>query len=162
MKIGSFIVQYVSEKEWIVCKGYRFYKYYPDIGKMEYFSKVVDDKNALLSRFRLIRRFFRAEITHLYHFQNNNWMCIGRKALFKLNHTTGLFEKCATIAKGSRPMNLCQAIMVSIVITLSVRRCALCSRRIMDRLGLLHTRLLMVESITFMACLLILILGKYG
>ncbi len=109
MKIGSFIVQYVSEKEWIVCKGYRFYKYYPDIGKMEYFSKVVDDKNALLSRFRLIRRFFRAEITHLYHFQNNNWMCIGRKALFKLNHTTGLFEKCATIAKGSRPMNLCQA-----------------------------------------------------
>lgn len=105
----NFIVQYISQKEWIVSKGYRFYKYYPETDRLEYFSEVMDGKNGVLSRCRLIRRFFRAEITHLYHFQNENWMCIGKKALFKLNHATGKFEKCATIEKGTRPMNLCQA-----------------------------------------------------
>lgn len=109
MKRKKFVVQFVTTNEWIVNKGYKLYKYYPESDRLVYFSKVKDCKNAFLSRFPLTRRLFRAEITHLYHFQGNNWMCIGKKALFKLNHMTGLFEKCATIEKGSRPMNLCQA-----------------------------------------------------
>ena len=36
-------------------------------------------------------------------------MCIAKKALFKLNKSSGIFEKCHDIEKGSRPMNLCQA-----------------------------------------------------
>lgn len=109
MKIKQFIVLYVSDKEWIVSRGYKLYRYYPETDKLEYFSEVMDRKNAILSRYKLLRRFFRAEITHLYRFNNDNWMCIGKKALFKFNHKSGKFEKCAIIEKGSRPMNLCQA-----------------------------------------------------
>jgi len=35
-------------------------------------------------------------------------MCIAKKAIFKYNSTSGFFEKCCNIEKGSRPMNLCQ------------------------------------------------------
>lgn len=109
MKIKNFIVQYISDDCWLVSKGYRFYKYYPEEDKQYLFSNVDDGINAFLSQFKLTRRFFRAEITHLYHFRNDNWMCIAKKALFKYNKESGLFEKCETIEKGSRPMNLCQA-----------------------------------------------------
>ncbi len=104
-----FVVLYVSPKEWFVAKGYRLYRYNPVTGKKTYFSQLADKKNGLFSFCRLTRRLFRAEITHLYNFQNDTWICIAKKALFKMNKTNGLFEKCHAIEKGSRPMNLCQA-----------------------------------------------------
>ena len=38
-----------------------------------------------------------AELTQLYHFQNDTWMCIGVKALFKLNPSIKSFVKCCSI-----------------------------------------------------------------
>lgn len=105
----KFVALYVASKKWIVAKGYKLYWYNPETDKLSYFSRLVDRKNELFSTFSLTRRLFRAEITHLYHFQNDNWMCIAKKALFKYNPANGLFEKCCVIEKGSRPMNLCQA-----------------------------------------------------
>ncbi len=104
-----YIALYISSKGWIVSKGYRLYYYNPMTGKKKYFSRLVDGKNVLLSCNRFSRRLFRAEITHLYHFQNDTWMCIAKKALFRYNKESKLFEKCCDIEKGSRPMNLCQA-----------------------------------------------------
>ena len=69
---------------------------------------MVDSENQKKATFSLTRRLFRAEITHLYHFQHDNWMCIAKKALFRYNSGSGLFEKCHVIEKGARPMNLCQ------------------------------------------------------
>lgn len=109
IKKKNFVALYVTRKKWIVAKGYKLYWYNADTDKLSYFSRLVDKKNGLFSTFSLTRRLFRAEITHLYHFQNDNWMCIAKKALFKYNSANGLFEKCCTIEKGSRPMNLCQA-----------------------------------------------------
>lgn len=107
--IKHFVTLFVDKESWIVAKGYRLYHYDPKTNRLKYFSKIVGSRNGLLSRFSLTRRLFRAEITHLYHFQNDTWMCIARKALFRYNPKSKLFEKCCDIEKGSRPMNLCQA-----------------------------------------------------
>lgn len=109
MKTKRFIVQYISENMWVASKGYNLYYYNLEANKLDYFSRLADEKNGSLSFCRLLRRLFRAEITHLYHFQNDTWMCIAKKGLFRYNKESGLFEKCCDIEKGSRPMNLCQA-----------------------------------------------------
>lgn len=105
----NFVALYISQSYWIVSKGYRLYKYNPEKDKLTFFSRLVDSKNAFLSRFRLLRRLFRAEITNFYHFKDDTWMCIAKKAIFKYNKNSGLFEKCCSIEKGSKPMVLCQA-----------------------------------------------------
>lgn len=109
LKSKNFVTLYVSQSFWIVAKGYRLYKYNPETDKFTYFSRLQDSKNAFFSRFRLLRRLFRAEITNLYHFKDDTWMCIAKKAIFKYNAASGLFEKCCSIEKGSKPMALCQA-----------------------------------------------------
>lgn len=105
----NFIVQYVGLEDWIVTKGYKIYRYNIKTKQLSFFSKIRDNKNELLSNFSLLRRLFRAEITHLYHFQDDIWMCIAKNALFKYDKGSGFFEKCCDIEKGVRPMNLCQA-----------------------------------------------------
>ena len=105
----SLVTLYLDKDKWIVSRGYKLYHYNPQTGKKQCFSRLDDRKNSLLSACCLSRRLFRAEITHLYHFQNDTWMCIAKKALFRYNPESKLFEKCCDIEKGSRPMNLCQA-----------------------------------------------------
>ena len=107
---NDFVALDINCNDWIVVRGYRLYHFSPNIGKLRFFARIQDKKNAFFSMFPITRRLFRAEITHLYHFQNDTWMCIAKKALFRYNKGNGLFEKCCDIEKGSRPMNLCQAI----------------------------------------------------
>ena len=104
-----FVVQYISNSKWVISKGYKLYTYDPITDTKKMFSRLVNRKNGILSAFMLTRRLFRAEITHLYHFQNDTWMCIAKNGIFKYNNKNLLFEKCCDIEKGSRPMNLCQA-----------------------------------------------------
>lgn len=101
-------ILYISSDFFVVADGYSLFKCLVSSGKAENFAKVKDLKNAILSKFRLTRRLFRAEITHLYRFQNDTWMCIAKKGIFRYNKASKLFEKCCDIEKGSRPMNLCQ------------------------------------------------------
>lgn len=103
-----FNALHIDSSEWIVAKGYKLYKYNPSTGKKKYFSRLSDVKNGMFASCRYSRRLFRAEITHLYHFQNDTWMCIAKKGIFRYNKDSKLFEKCCDIEKGSRPMNLCQ------------------------------------------------------
>lgn len=106
--LRGYVALLVDESYWIVAKGYKLYKYYPEKRQIEYFSKLVDFKSFILSKNKLIRRLTRAEITKLYHFDNDEWFCIARKAIFRYNHQNRLFERCYTIKRGSRPLNLCQ------------------------------------------------------
>lgn len=108
-KKHGFIVLYICSNEWIVARGYNLFKYNVVTGKRIYFSRLMDGKNNLYASFKLTRRLFRAEITHLYHFQHDNWMCIAKKGIFHYNKETDLFEKCCDIERGARPMNLCQS-----------------------------------------------------
>lgn len=103
------VVLYVSQEFVLFSCGYSIYKYDQQSKRTTNFSRVKDSKNAIFSKFRLIRRLTRSEITKLYHFKNDVWMCIARKAIFKYNPASNLFEKCCDIEKGSRPMCLCQA-----------------------------------------------------
>lgn len=103
------VVLYCIDDYFIVAKGYSLYKYFYRSRNLQYYSRLKDTKNALMSRCALLRRLFRAEIRSLYHFQNDNWMCIAKKGLFRYNKETELFEKCCDIERGARPMNLCQS-----------------------------------------------------
>lgn len=105
----SGIIQYVSSDYWFISKGYRIYRYNPKNTEKELFGVLDDKRNACLASFKLTRRLLRTEITHLYHFQNDIWMCIAKKGIFKYNNKSKLFDKCCDIEKGSRPMNLCQS-----------------------------------------------------
>lgn len=109
MRTSNSVILFSSPSGCIVSKGYTLYKYDIVSGKYTRFAKLADRKNALLSSFRLTRRLFRAEIRNLYHFQNDTWMCIAKKGIFRYNDNTKLFEKCCSIDKGSRPMCLCQS-----------------------------------------------------
>ena len=108
-KICNFITLYVASEFLIVAKGYKLYKYILKSNKLEFFAVINDSKIARLASFSLLRRLFRAEIRCLYRFNSDVWMCIGRKAIFKLDIKTKKFEKCYVIEKGTRPLNLCQA-----------------------------------------------------
>ncbi len=103
------IIQSIEQSDCFLSKGYKLYRCNLLTRKKKYFSRLSDGKNNLLASCRLTRRLFRTEITHLYHFQNDTWMCIAKKGIFRYNKETRLFEKCCSIEKGSRPMNLCQA-----------------------------------------------------
>jgi hypothetical protein len=102
------IALFVNGVEMILAKGYKLFRYNIETKKATSFSHLVDPKNSFFASFKYTRRIFRAEITHLYHFQNDTWICIAKKGLFRYNKASGLFEKCCDIEKGSRPMNLCQ------------------------------------------------------
>lgn len=102
------IVLHCGDSEWIIAKGYKLFRYKPESGDWSYFSRISDGRNSRLAAFKLTRRLFRAEIRSLYHFQDDTWMCIAKKGLFRYKKETKLFEKCCDIEKGSRPMNLCQ------------------------------------------------------
>jgi len=108
-KIPSNIrILFVSDNFFIGAKGYYLFKYDFNKQKLSFFSKILDLKNTFVSKLPILKRLFRAEITHLYHFQNDNWFCIAKKGIFKLNKEANLFEKCCNIERGSRPMCLCQ------------------------------------------------------
>lgn len=71
--------------------------------------KVKDGKYAILSSFSLPRRIFRAEITGLYTLSNGARLAIAKKGLFLQKQGIGNFEKCFSIPRGSKPLNICIA-----------------------------------------------------
>lgn len=106
--LRNLVVLYVSDDYWIASRGYKLFKYNTQIKKWTYFSRIVDTKNSFFSRFFLSKRLFRAEITHVYRFQNDNLLCIAKKGIFRFDSTNKTFKKCCHIERGSRPMGLCQ------------------------------------------------------
>lgn len=71
--------------------------------------KVSDPRIAFFSRFALTRRFMRAEITGLYILPDENHVAIARKGLFLQKKGSTTYEKCFSIPRGSKPLNLCFA-----------------------------------------------------
>jgi len=90
----------------IGASGYRLYKIIN--GECILFAKLKDCKFALLSKIKLTRRLFRAEVHEYKSLKNNNGICIAKKGIFLENKTTGKFEKVFHILRGSRPMTLCE------------------------------------------------------
>ena len=71
--------------------------------------KVEDWKYSFMSRFKLSRRLLRAEITYCIFFGNNNCVVIAKKGIFAQQNGNDFFEKCFSIPRGSKPLNICIA-----------------------------------------------------
>lgn len=87
-------------------KGYKLFK--ACNGNNGLFARIVDSYG-FVAGFAISRRFFRAEITGLYHQSCDNYLIIAKKGLFLKNKESGDFEKCFSMPRGSKPLNLCFA-----------------------------------------------------
>ena len=97
----------VKEGGYIYAKGYRLYEHDSSTGKSCYIGCISDAKYGLFARFKLTRRFLRAEITGLYPLEDGSLIAIAKKGLFKLAQGASRFEKCFSTPRGSKPLNLC-------------------------------------------------------
>lgn len=70
---------------------------------------IFDRKYALLSRFSLLRRFFRAEITGMYNLPNGERLAIAKKGFFLQKQGNNHFVRVLSIPRGSKPLNICIA-----------------------------------------------------
>ena len=71
--------------------------------------RVEDGMYSFLSRFKLSRRFLRAEITGFNVLRNNDLMVIAKKGLFVLRSSNKHFDKVFSTPRGSKPLNICIA-----------------------------------------------------
>ncbi|MDY0201553.1 MAG: hypothetical protein RBR40_11270 [Tenuifilaceae bacterium] len=88
-------------------RGYHIYKYCFQDRRLKKLYKVDDYTYGFLAKFPLVKRFFRAEITRLYHLANGADLLIAKKGIFKREKESKIFKKCFNITKGSRPLNIC-------------------------------------------------------
>lgn len=89
----------------IFANGYWFYG---GVGK-KFIGKAQGGVYSFLSILPLTRRFFRAEITGLYTLRNCNRVAIAKKGIFIQQKEGESFEKCFSMPRGSKPLNLCFA-----------------------------------------------------
>ncbi len=90
----------------IGASGYKLYRIIK--GERIFFAKLSDGKFAFLSKMKLTRRFFRAEVHEYKTLKNKNGICIAKKGIFLENKTSHKFEKVLHILRGSRPMAFCE------------------------------------------------------
>lgn len=70
---------------------------------------VNDSKFSMISMLSLTRRFIRAEITSFYQLANGDRIAVAKKGLFLQKKGSKTFEKCFSMPRGSKPLNLCFA-----------------------------------------------------
>lgn len=89
------------------CKGYRILKYSHDLSHYYSLTIIKDGLYTLVSGFRLFSRFLRAEITCLFKLENSSKLAIAKKSFFLQKKGDKCFEKCFSMPRGSKPLNLC-------------------------------------------------------
>lgn len=107
LKALPYKVLLAKNRNYIYCKGYSLFEYDMSNEKHASLGRIPDWKYAPLSHFRLLRRFFRAEITGLYELSNGDLLAIAKKGLFKRVKGAEKWTKCFTIPRGSKPLNIC-------------------------------------------------------
>lgn len=65
-----------------------------------------DKKYGLLSRFKLTRRIFRAEITGFYTLNDGTQLAIAKKGIFRRRKEEKDFKKICATPRGSKPLNI--------------------------------------------------------
>ena len=72
-------------------------------------SHIIDWKYAFFSKWILMRRLLRAEVTGLYKLSNGSNLIIAKKGLFRKFKNGDGYKKCFSISRGSKPLNICMA-----------------------------------------------------
>lgn len=105
--IPGFKALIVDDTRILGAKGYNIYSFCREDCKLKKLYSVEDFMYSSLSKFKLLKRFFRAEITGLYNLTNGVDLLIAKKGIFKRDPQSSVFKKCFHIKRGSRPLNLC-------------------------------------------------------
>ena len=84
----------------IVCNGYLL-KHGNDT------FRIVDDIYGVFSRFWLIRRFLRAELTGLFLLKNGERLAVAKKGLYIQKQGSKFYKKVFSMLRGSKPLNIC-------------------------------------------------------
>ncbi|GAP44985.1 hypothetical protein TBC1_12801 [Lentimicrobium saccharophilum] len=96
-------------KDYLIgASGYRLFRFDRRNARWSYFSRVNDLKFAILSRFRLLARLFRAEVHFYKTLRNKEVICIAKGGIYKFSAASGKFEQCFRIPRGNRPLNICE------------------------------------------------------
>ena len=109
MKFKGMKVLEVNDDCLLGVKGYSLVKYDFLQKKIIPYAKVIDNKYAPLSKFYLLRRLLRAEITGLYTLSDGTQLVIAKKGIFRKEKNDDSFIKTFAVLRGSRPLNLCIA-----------------------------------------------------
>ena len=88
--------------------GYKLYSLESPNYKLSNIACILDDYSKYAKN-KLTRRLFRAEITGLYSLNNGERIAIAKKGLFLSKDGRNTFEKCFSMLRGSKPLNLCLA-----------------------------------------------------
>ena len=105
--MDKFKILQVFERCPIVSKGYKVYKYCFDIPQKIYVTKLDDPLYGFISKFKLCRRLFRAEITQLYQPGKEFLIALGKKKIFVKSKKDIAFRSSFLLTRGSKPLNLC-------------------------------------------------------
>ena len=97
----------VKEDGYVYAKGYHLFDLKLDSEHIENLGCLPDKKYSLLARTKLTRRFFRAEVTALYQLKYGTLLALAKKAIFKKTPDSKRWQRCFSIPRGSRPLNLC-------------------------------------------------------
>ena len=89
----------VDDNNILVSKGYL-------LSDGHTFYRLLDKKYCLLSRIKIPRRFFRAEITGFYTLDNGTQLAIAKKGIFRRRKEEKDFEKICVTPRGSKPLNI--------------------------------------------------------
>lgn len=101
MRKGKAII--IGDNTMLLSRGYLLEE---TIGKY----KIDDSKFYWPSRFTLIRRLLRAEITSFYQLANADRIAVAKKGLFLQKKGENSFIKSFAMPRGSKPLNLCLAL----------------------------------------------------
>lgn len=107
MRALPYKILLVRAGSYIYSKGYSLYECNKKSDKAISLGKIPDKKYAFFSYFNLTRRFFRAEITGLYELNDGTLLAVAKKGLFKQVVGADKWEKCFTLPRGSKPLNIC-------------------------------------------------------
>lgn len=106
-KFKGIRIHYVSKELLIANKGYRIiYSLDEGLNWSKWF-KISDFPYSFLANFKLLSRFFRAEVHSILKLKSGNLLIVAKKAIFRYDVNS---NKLIKVLKpiGSRPLNICQ------------------------------------------------------
>jgi hypothetical protein len=91
----------------IGARGYDICRYDLETGTLERYAGVDDWRNALLARFSLSKRYFWADVSHLYALKDGSELVIAKSGIFRRDKGSETFEISYKSPTSYCPLNLC-------------------------------------------------------
>lgn len=93
----------------LLSKGSAFQRISIPDGQKNNLGSLARWEYTLVSRFRMLQRIARAEVTGMYSLPDGNQLAVAKKGLFLKKPDECTFEKVFAMPRGSKPLNICIA-----------------------------------------------------